>query len=513
MPIFPPLRHAALLVTGTLLGLLVVLQGQEPSVARMVTAEVPYAAVDRGMRPADSPVEPRHGINREASSRGRRFLADSVIVKFRDSVSTNARATALSGVHASSSLTPSWADFSIVTLTAGENPETAATTLAARADVEYAQPRYRVRPLFVPNDPLYARQWNFTALDMERAWDLNAGASSSVIVAVLDTGIAYRNASVTFVADRFVMPGFGSFPALGRVTIPFAASPELGPADRFVAPVDMIWGDNSPLDLDGHGTHVAGTIGQLTNNAVGTAGMAFNVRLMPVKVIDSDWDAVFGSPYEATDDVVARGIRYAADNGAKVINLSIGRDGGPAPAIRSAIEYAVQRGAFVVAAGGNEFEDGNPVNRLAEFAREINGMVAVGAIGPDRTRAFYSNVAPYIELVAPGGNSRSGGSNTGILQQTYDPDQVDRFARGPSRYGPPRFDIFAYDSYQGTSMATPHVSGFAALLIQQGISNPAAIEAVMERYATDLGTPGRDNEYGYGLINPRASLRGMGLIR
>ncbi len=508
-----PSNRATPVLAATLLGLFVALQGQEPATLRQVTADVPYVALDRGLNPVDAPVEPRHSISRERVSRRQRFLEGSVIVKFRDSATSVARAASLSRVGATSTLRPTWADFSIVTLADGESPEDAASALAARADVEYAQPRYRVRPLLVPNDPLYARQWNFSVLDMERAWDLNPGSSSSVIVAVLDTGVAYRNASITFVADRFVMSGVGTYPALGRVTIPFAAAPELGPSDRFVAPIDLIWGDNSPLDLDGHGTHVAGTIGQLTNNAVGTAGMAYNVRLMPVKVIDSDWDAVFGSPYEATDDVVARGIRYAADNGAKVINLSIGRDGAPAPAIRAAIEYAVRRGAFVVAAGGNEFEEGNPINRLAEFARDIDGMVAVGAIGPDRTRAFYSNVAPYIELAAPGGNSRSGVRDSGIIQQTYDPAQVDRFSLGPSRYGPPRFDIFTYDTYQGTSMATPHVSGFAALLIQQGISTPAAVEAVMERYATDLGTPGRDNEYGYGLINPRAALRGMGLIR
>ena len=102
-----------------------------------------------------------------------------------------------------------------------------------------------------------------------------------------------------------------------------------------------VWDDDNPVDLDGHGTHVAGTIGELTNNGMGLAGVAFNVKLMPVKVIDSDWDQIFGSPHEGTDDVVARGIRYAADNGAKVINMSIGRTGPPAPVIEDAIKYAV----------------------------------------------------------------------------------------------------------------------------------------------------------------------------
>src|SRR5204863_2679097 len=118
------------------------------------------------------------------------------------------------------------------------------------------------------------------------------------------------------------------FPALGNLTLPFVTATELGPSSRFVAPHDFIWepiNSNLPLDLDGHGTHVSGTIGQTTNNNAGTAGVAFNVKLMPVKVIDSNWDDIFGAPNFATDDTVARGIRYAADNGAKVINMSIGR--------------------------------------------------------------------------------------------------------------------------------------------------------------------------------------------
>jgi serine protease len=165
----------------------------------------------------------------------------------------------------------------------------------------------------------------------------------------------------------------------------------------------------------------------------------------------------------------------------------------------------------VSVAGGNEFRDGNQADRLAEFAPQIDGMVAVAAIGRDRARADYSTTGPYIELTAPGGDASRGGAAAAVLQQTYDLDLVETFDVGPFRA--PRFDVFAYDYFQGTSMAVPHVSGLAAMLIQQGITSPAAIEAAMKRYATDLGAPGRDDEYGYGLIDPRASLRGMGLGR
>jgi serine protease len=211
--------------------------------------------------------------------------------------------------------------------------------------------------------------------------------------------------------------------------------------------------------------------------------------------------------------VVARGVRYAADNGAKVLNMSIGRAGPPAPVVQEAIQYAVSRGAFVVVAAGNDFLNGNPTERPADVAPVIDGMVSVGAIGRDRLRARYSSTGSYVELSAPGGDQVRDGLAGGILQQTFDRDFTDTFLQGPSRYRAPRFDVFVYDFFQGTSMAAPHVSGFAALLIQQGITSPAAIEAVMKRYASDLGPSGRDDEFGYGLINPRAALRGMGLVR
>ncbi len=481
---------------------------------RTILSDISAPAIDRGLREHDAPIEARTADSGRLTSAGHEpFLRGSLIVKFRAGTSAAARTAMLGRVNGAETRALPYADFDVVTIGERADPEAVARALDAQPDVEYAQARYRVHASFVPNDPLYSRQWNLPAIDMERAWDINPGATNAVTVAVLDTGAAYRSSVVRFTGAAWALDDGVRFPALGPVDVPFAAAPDLGGPDRFVSPRDFIWNDTTPFDLDGHGTHVAGTVGELTNNNLGVAGMAFNVRIMPVKVIDSLWDAIFSRPFAGTDDVVARGIRYAADNGAKVLNMSIGRNGPPAPVVQAAISYAVGLGTFVVVAGGNEFQSGNPIEQIAEFAPRIDGMVAVASIGPDRRRAFYSTTAPYIELAAPGGDQQSVGSTGGILQQSFDLDLVDTFLRGPAGYRAPRFDSFAYQYFQGTSMAAPHVAGFAALLMQQGITSPAAIEAAMKQYATDLGTPGRDDEYGYGLINPRAALRGMGLAK
>jgi serine protease len=203
---------------------------------------------------------------------------------------------------------------------------------------------------------------------------------------------------------------------------------------------------------------------------------------------------------------VAAAIRYAADSGAQVINISIGGPS-PSPIYLDALRYAVQRGAFVTISAGNSAEQGNPTNYPAAYAAQIDGVMAVGAVGPSGKRAYYSNTGSYVEIAAPGGSVREGPSarvnQTGVCEQDYDPFRTLR----------PRFDRYCNIPNQGTSMAAPHVAGLAALLYSQGITNPAAIEAAIKRFAKDLGAPGRDNEYGFGLIDARAALLGLGVAR
>ena len=161
-------------------------------------------------------------------------------------------------------------------LPASADPEQVARELTGRPDVLFAQAVYRVYPRAVPNDPLFPRQWNLSQLHMEQAWDLHRGFSRPVTVAIIDTGVAYANATANYTANALGYNGV-LYPALGRLTLQFAAAPELGRRSRFVAPRDFIWNNERPLDLDGHGTHVAGTIGQLTNNHSGPAGIAADV--------------------------------------------------------------------------------------------------------------------------------------------------------------------------------------------------------------------------------------------
>ncbi|MBX5484214.1 MAG: S8 family serine peptidase [Myxococcaceae bacterium] len=304
-----------------------------------------------------------------------------------------------------------------------------------------------------PNDPLYPKQWNLKAIDAEKAWKRSTG--KGVIVAVLDTGIAYETRG------------------------DFVQVPDLKGAS-FVEGYDFVNDTNEPHDDHGHGTHVAGTIAQVTHNSEGVAGVAYEATLMPVKVLDA-----FG--YGTSADI-ADAIRWAADHGADVINLSLG-GGGYSQAMASAIDYARKQGATVVCAAGN-----GGTGRV-EFPAAYPGAVAVSAIGPDGKLAFYSSWGKELDIAAPGGNKQLGDEG-GILQNTISARDL-------------RTPVYAF--YQGTSMATPHVSGVAALLYAAGAKGPDQVEKALFEGARKVdGQQGWNEKYGHGVVNAEGALEALG---
>lgn len=325
--------------------------------------------------------------------------------------------------------------------------------LRRNKDVEAVEPNYYFSALYVPNDPYYKHQWHLDLIGMKQAWDYPNGAP--VIVAVIDTGIAYEE-----FRDKFRVEDLGG--------------------NQFVKPYNFVKGNEHANDDHGHGTHVAGTIAQLTNNSVGVAGVAPHIKLMPLKVLNS-----YG--YGTLSDIAAA-IRYAADNGAKVINMSLG---GPFPSfiLHKACKYAKQKGVVIVCAAGNSGR--GRISYPANYAE----CISVSAVRLDRQLTWYSSYGKGLTIAAPGGDmtvdQNGDGLMDGVLQNTINPQD-------PSQQG--------YFLFQGTSMATPHVAAAAALLISHGITRPEKVQEYLQQTATAVPNGSKD-QYGAGVLNVAAALR------
>jgi serine protease len=439
---------------------------------------------------------------------GAYYRRGELLVQFKNNATTTQRTLALqrSGTsRAGRSLPQNW---ELVSVDPTADLQRTIDQLTRNDAVAQVAKNYRVTTKQVrPNDEAFSLQWNFDAINVPYAWQINPGARNDVTVAVIDTGLNIVSDTIAF-----------SSPLVGQVALRFAAVPDLVTDARITSPRDFVYGDNLPFDLVGHGTHVAGTIAEQTNNNIGATGIAYNVKLMPLKVLSGPWDDVLAPNNPgSTAAVLADAIRYAADNGAKIINMSLGGEG-PLPTVRDAIQYAIGKGVFVSMAGGNEAEDGNPTGYPAAYAPDIVGAMAVGAVNRALHRADYSTFKSYIEICAPGGETVSSVDyQNGVTQVGYlatddlsfiSPSQAFALLRSGFR---PRFDRFELRPFQGTSMAAPHVAGVAALLYSQGIKNPATIERAIKQFAIKIDA--RADECGAGLVDARRALRGLGLAR
>ena len=304
--------------------------------------------------------------------------------------------------------------------------------------------------LVEPNDPFYSYQWHLPLIQCAQAWDVSTGFG--VTVAVLDSGLRTGG-----------QDGIG-YPVGG---------------------IDIVNLDNDPFDDAGHGTHVSGTIAQSTNNGIGVAGVAYDAFVMPVKVLAADG-------YGSTADI-ADGIVYAVDNGAQVINMSLGSNARARitsdPFMDDALDYAYNGGVTVVCAAGNDSWRKN-VGYPAIYPTTI----AVGATDYNNNKAFYSNYGTGLDLMAPGGDTRvdlnEDGYVDGVLQETFGTD-----------------GSWNYFFYQGTSMACPHVTGVVAQLLQRDPSlTPDEVRDALNNTALDLGVAGPDSTYGHGLVQANDAL-------
>ncbi|MGI8903675.1 MAG: S8 family serine peptidase [Solirubrobacteraceae bacterium] len=376
----------------------------------------------------------------------------------------------------------------VLRLPRGVSVPRAVARLRGHRGIAYAVPNFIAHAAgsFVPNDPGRAHrragwealQWNFlpgTGVNAPQAWanliaDGRPGARG-VVVAVLDTGVAYRDWHQ------------------------FTASPDFK-GTKFVAPHDFVANNRYPLDREGHGTFVTGTVAEATNNGVALTGLAYGATIMPVRILDSsgNGDAV----------TISRGIRYAVTHGAQVINLSLefslSITAGQIPDILGALQFAHRHGVVVVAAAGNE-----SAARLA-YPAQAPAVISVGASTRDRCLADYSNTGPRLDLVAPGGgedssvvadrNCHPARDLPSIYQETI------LNSAHPGRFGLPG-GIF------GTSMATPHVAAAAALVIASGVlgrrPSPDQILARLEATAQPLGASKPNRSYGYGLLDAGAA--------
>lgn len=322
--------------------------------------------------------------------------------------------------------------------------------------VDYAEPDYVRHAFLIPNDPLFPQQWDMTQMGLPAWWTLDTG-SPTVVVAVVDTGIDLDHPDL--VSRLWQNPG--EIPANGKDDDHNGYVDDYNGYDFAGDGVFPLPGAEDPIPDDtyvGHGTHVSGTIAASQNNGIGISGEAPGVKLMAVRVLGG----VAGSGYSSD---ISDGIIYAADNGANVINMSLGGTGKSLTEY-NAVKYAWDHNVFIAAAAGNDGDTTNPLNYPAAYVFAMS----VGATDSADNIASFSTHNEFVEISAPGVNILST-----VPDDTYE------------------------GGWSGTSMATPHVAGLAALLFSMygGIDN-WQVRYMLQKGVIDRGAAGWDQYYGYG---------------
>ncbi|NOR56520.1 MAG: S8 family serine peptidase, partial [Sulfurovum sp.] len=401
------------------------------------------------------------------------FIEDELLVKFHPKVPSHAIAR-FNQTHGATIITNLPFGISRLKIAKGKSPEAMAALYRKNPNVQMAHPNYITYAAMTPNDEYFNPwQWNFYnpingGLKMEGVWDIS-NAGEGTIVAVIDTGIAYES--------------YG----------PYVMAPDFS-STQFVQGYDFINDDTHPNDDHGHGTHVAGTISQSTNDSYGTAGMAFNAALMPLKVLNAEGIGSMAEMIEAFNYIV-HGPDNMPDSGDEIdvnvinMSLSFGLYDINDSVFNAAIEAAYMKGIVIVAASGN---DG--ATDFVSHPANHPYVIAVGATDFYKNVTAYSNKGPELELTAPGG------SNEWITIGDY--FIIDAILQ-QSFYTDGQTFLFDWFWFVGTSMATPHVSATAALVKE---ANPnllgAEIRTILQETAEDRGVVGRDASYGYGMVNP-----------
>jgi serine protease len=345
--------------------------------------------------------------------------------------------------------------------------------LARRADVASAEPNWILQAQALPNDPLLGRQWHYPLLNLPGAWDVTTG-STSVKVAVIDTGVLLAHPDL-----QGQLAGGFDF-----ISSSFVAADGDGIDANADDPGD---GGGGPSSF--HGTHVAGTIGARTDNASGVAGVAWDVTLVPLRVLGIGG----GSNFD-----ILQAVRYAAglanDSGtsdkADVMNLSLG-GGGFSSAAQSVFTQARNAGVIVIAAAGNSNSS------QLFFPASYDGVVSVSAVDLRKAKAPYSNFGTAVDVAAPGGDTSVDRNGDGFVDGVL--STLKSEANG----------AFNFVFYQGTSMASPHVAGIAALMkaVKPALT-PAELDALLAggTITEDLGAAGRDDVFGHGLLDARKAV-------